>query len=212
MPPSPRASKLSEDGARLKEVFAAPSLQMVTFTLTEKGYAIQNDAHDFLPDYKADMENGPESCRSFFGKLAALCLGRVRAGLSPLALVSLDNCSDNGVRLERAMRYMTQSWMNHGFITEDEYFALIKKNTYPLSMIDKITPHPDERIAKALTEDGVEGARRSSPPRARSARFTSTRKIRTTCSSRMRSRTATRRWSSAALSLPAATSLRSPRR
>ncbi len=50
--------KLSEDGARLKEVFTAPSLQMVTFTITEKGYAIQNDAHDFLPDYKADMESG----------------------------------------------------------------------------------------------------------------------------------------------------------
>lgn len=150
--------KLSEDGARLKEVFAAPSLQMVTFTITEKGYAIQNDAHDFLPDYKADMESGPDACRSFFGKLASLCLSRVRAGLAPLALVSLDNCSDNGIRLERAMRYMTQSWMQHGFIIEDEYFALIKKNTYPLSMIDKITPHPDERIAKALTDDGVEGA------------------------------------------------------
>ena len=150
--------KLSEDGARLTEVFAAPSLQMVTFTITEKGYAIQNDAHDFLPDYKADMESGPDACHSFFGKLASLCLSRVRAGLAPLALVSLDNCSDNGVRLERAMRYMTQAWMQHGFITEDEYFALIKKNTYPLSMIDKITPHPDERIAKALTDDGVEGA------------------------------------------------------
>ena len=150
--------KLSEDGARLKEVFAAPSLQMVTFTITEKGYAIQNDAHDFLPDYKADMEGGPDACHSFFGKLASLCLSRVRAGLAPLALVSLDNCSDNGIRLERAMRYMTQAWMQHGFITEDEYFALIKKNTYPLSMIDKITPHPDERIAKALTDDGVEGA------------------------------------------------------
>ena len=128
---------------------------MVTFTITEKGYAIQNDAHDFLPDYKADMESGPDACHSFFGKLASLCLSRVRAGLAPLALVSLDNCSDNGVRLERAMRYMTQAWMQHGFITEDEYFALIKKNTYPLSMIDKITPHPDERIAKALTDDGV---------------------------------------------------------
>ena len=93
--------KLSEDGARLKEVFTAPSLQMVTFTITEKGYAIQNDAHDFLPDYKADMESGPDACHSFFGKLASLCLSRVRAGLAPLALASLDNCSDNGV-LSRA--------------------------------------------------------------------------------------------------------------
>ncbi len=75
------------------------------------------------------------------------------------------------------MRYMTQAWMQHGFITEDEYFALIKKNTYPPSMIDKITPHPDERIAKALTDDGVEGAQPFVTERARSARSTSTRKI-----------------------------------
>ena len=131
---------------------------MVSFTLTEKGYVIQDDTREFLPDYKHDRENGPEGCKSFFGKLAALCLTRCRAGLSPLALVSLDNCSDNGTRLERAVRHMARAWQRNGFITEDEYYYLLKKNTYPLSMIDKITPHPDERIAKALTEDGVEGA------------------------------------------------------
>ena len=32
--------KMSEDMARLQEVFLAPSLQMVSFTLTEKGYVI----------------------------------------------------------------------------------------------------------------------------------------------------------------------------
>lgn len=79
---------------------------MISFTLTEKGYIIQDDTREFLPDYKHDRENGPEGCQSFFGKLTALCLERCRAGLSPLALVSLDNCSDNGTRLERAVRHM----------------------------------------------------------------------------------------------------------
>ena len=37
--------KMSEDMARLQEIFLAPSLQMVSFTLTEKGYVFQNDAH-----------------------------------------------------------------------------------------------------------------------------------------------------------------------
>ena len=151
--------KLSEDMARLHEVFCAPSLQMVSFTLTEKGYVIQDDKHEFLPEYAHDRDNGPEGCISFFGKLASLSLARCRAGLSPLALVSLDNCSDNGTRLERAMRYMARAWQEHGFISEDEYFYLIKKNTYPLSMIDKITPHPDERIAEKLEADGLENAR-----------------------------------------------------
>lgn len=151
--------KLSEDGTWLSEVFLAPSLQMVSFTLTEKGYVIQDDEHEFLPDYAHDRDNGPEGCRSFFGKLAALSLSRCRAGLPPLALVSLDNCQDNGIRLERAIRYMVQAWQEKGYITEDEYFYLIKKNTYPLSMIDKITPHPDTRIADKLAEDGLQNAR-----------------------------------------------------
>src|SRR5699024_4643964 len=142
--------KMSEDMSRLQEIFLAPSLQMVSFTLTEKGYAFQNDAHEIVPDYAHDQTNGPEGCTSFFGKLASLSLARCRAGLPPLALVSLDNCSDNGTRLERAMRYMARAWQQKKSITEDEYFYLIKKNTYPLSMIDKITPHPDERIAEKL--------------------------------------------------------------
>lgn len=61
--------KLSEDMLRLKDIFLAPSLQMISFTLTEKGYIIQDDTREFLPDYKHDRENGPEGCQSFFGKL-----------------------------------------------------------------------------------------------------------------------------------------------
>ena len=151
--------KLSEDMLRLKDIFLAPSLQMISFTLTEKGYIIQDDTREFLPDYKHDRENGPEGCQSFFGKLTALCLDRCRAGLSPLALVSLDNCSDNGTRLERAVRHMARAWQRGGFITEDEYYFLLKKNTFPLSMIDKITPHPDNRIADKLAADGLENAK-----------------------------------------------------
>lgn len=151
--------KLSEDMLRLKDIFLAPSLQMISFTLTEKGYIIQDDTREFLPDYKHDRENGPEGCQSFFGKLTALCLDRCRAGLPPLALVSLDNCSDNGTRLERAVRHMARAWQRNGFITEDEYYFLLKKNTFPLSMIDKITPHPDNRIADKLAADGLENAK-----------------------------------------------------
>ena len=36
---------------------------------------------------------------------------------------------------------MARAWQRNGFITEDEYYFLLKKNTFPLSMIDKITPH-----------------------------------------------------------------------
>ena len=199
--------KLSEDMLRLKDIFLAPSLQMISFTLTEKGYIIQDDTREFLPDYKHDRENGPEGCQSFFGKLTALCLDRCRAGLPPLALVSLDNCSDNGTRLERAVRHMARAWQRGGFITEDEYYFLLKKNTFPLSMIDKITPHPDNRIADKLAADGLENAKPFVTEKGTHAAVY----VNTTCSSRTHSRTVIRLSSSAALSSPAATSLRSLR-
>lgn len=151
--------KLSEDMARLREVFLSPSLQMASMTLTEKGYVIQDDEREFLPDYAADMAAGPEDCACFFGKLASLCLARCRANVPPLALVSLDNCQDNGERLERAMRHMVDAWQQNGFVTEAEADYLLKKCTYPLSMIDKITPHPDPAIAERLEADGLQNAR-----------------------------------------------------
>lgn len=151
--------KMVEDFARLQEVFLSPSLQMVTLTITEKGYSIQDDQREFMPDYQHDMDNGPQDCQSFFGKLASLCLARRRQGLPPLALVSLDNLQDNGDRLQRAIRYVVNAWLEKDYITADECNYLLRENTYPLTMIDKITPHPDIRIGHQLEKDGLENAR-----------------------------------------------------
>ena len=46
--------KLSEDGAAPQGQFSPlPACRWSPLRITEKGYAIQNDAHEFLPDYKA---------------------------------------------------------------------------------------------------------------------------------------------------------------
>lgn len=148
--------KLSEDFARLEEIFAAPSLQMVSLSITENGYTFQDNTYTFLPAYAHDRDQGPTDCNSFFGKLTALSLSRCRKNLSPLALVSLDNCQDNGVLLERAVRYMAKGWLDKGYITKEEHEYLTKRNTYPLTMIDKITPHPEKEVAAILEKDGLE--------------------------------------------------------
>ena len=44
---------------RLKEIFAAPSLQLVSFTITEKGYALQKADGTWFPFVEADIKNGP---------------------------------------------------------------------------------------------------------------------------------------------------------
>ena len=54
------------DFARLKEIFAAPSLQMVSFTITEKGYALRGLDGEYLPVVASDLP----VCREIMGDFA----------------------------------------------------------------------------------------------------------------------------------------------
>ena len=52
---------------RLKQIFAAPSLQMASFTITEKGYALTDARGNVLPAIAADYANGPQAPDSYLG-------------------------------------------------------------------------------------------------------------------------------------------------
>ena len=43
---------------RLKEIFANPSLQMASFTITEKGYSLVDGKGNIVPSVEADFVNG----------------------------------------------------------------------------------------------------------------------------------------------------------
>ena len=94
---------------RLREIFRNPSLQLVTFTITEKGYSLDND------DVKADLTAASSEAKSYMGKVAALLLERYRAGAYPIAMVSTDNCSHNGDKLKAAMCAFAEAWGDEGF-------------------------------------------------------------------------------------------------
>ena len=93
----------SPDFARLKEIFTKDSLQMATFTITEKGYSLKNGAGELLPSVAADFAAGPSSVTSYMGKVASLLYERFLAGEKPVAMVSTDNCSHNGEKLSLAL-------------------------------------------------------------------------------------------------------------
>lgn len=52
-------SSNAEEWNRLKEIFTSESLQMVSFTITEKGYALQKADGSWFPFVEADINNGP---------------------------------------------------------------------------------------------------------------------------------------------------------
>ncbi len=144
---------------RLKEVFGAPSLQMVSFTITEKGYALKKADGTFFEFIEKDIENGPEKGTSAMAIVTAMLLERYRNGAVPLALVSMDNCSQNGEKLRESVLTMTEEWKKRGFV-DDGFVAYVNDETkvsFPWTMIDKITPRPSEKIANELEETGVKG-------------------------------------------------------
>ena len=147
-----------EQWERLKEIFASSSLQLVSFTITEKGYALHRADGTWLPYVAADIQNGPEKVTGAMAVLVAMLYVRYQAGKYPLALVSMDNCSQNGAKLRESVLTMAEEWKKTGYVDEGFVSYVSDEDTvaFPWTMIDKITPRPSERIADDLEKAGVE--------------------------------------------------------
>ncbi|MCI7129786.1 MAG: mannitol dehydrogenase family protein [Lachnospiraceae bacterium] len=143
---------------RLKEIFRKDSLQMVSFTITEKGYSLIDGAGKLLPAVAEDFAKGPERPVSYIGKVASLLYTRYQAGERPVAMVSMDNCSHNGDKLYIAIHAFAKEWVEKGLVEEGflTYVNTKEKVSFPWSMIDKITPRPDASVEEILKTDGVE--------------------------------------------------------
>lgn len=148
----------SAQWTRLKEIFISPSLQMVSFTITEKGYALHKADGSWFPFVEKDIQNGPNQAVGAMAVLTAMLYERYKAGKYPVALVSMDNCSKNGAKLRESVLTMTEEWKRAGFVEEgfEDYVRDEKIVAFPWTMIDKITPRPSEQIAKDLEALGVE--------------------------------------------------------
>lgn len=145
--------------ARFKEIFTDPGLQMISFTITEKGYALYRPDGSLMPVVQADMDEGPAHARHAMSMVAALLYERFQAGQYPLAVVSMDNCSHNGEKLQASVMTVAEAWKKKGFVGQDflDYLQDEKKIAFPWSMIDKITPRPHQMVEESLAKDGIEG-------------------------------------------------------
>lgn len=136
-----------DDWARLLEIFRKSSLQMVSFTITEKGYAVTEA--DLARDLQPDLA---------MGKVCRLLLERYQAGRLPLTLQSMDNCSHNGDKLKAGVLAYARRWVSNGLVTAAflDYLQDDSVVSFPWSMIDKITPRPHEKVKELLAADGFE--------------------------------------------------------
>ena len=152
------AIKAPQENDRLKEIFKNPKLQLISFTITEKGYVLHDSEGNYFAFVKADIENGPGKSKGAMGIIASMLLERYNAGKYPLALLSMDNVSQNGKKLRDSVLEMAQRWLEKGFVNQDfiNYIQNEKIISFPWSMIDKITPRPSENVSNNLQKLGIE--------------------------------------------------------
>jgi len=135
------------DWQRLVDIFKNPSLQMISFTITEKGYGFN----------EADLARGLKPVFAM-GKVCALLLERYNAGCLPLTVQSMDNCSHNGDKVKAGVFAYAERWLKDGLVSQGflDYLKDETKVTFPWSMIDKITPRPHQKVKELLEADGFE--------------------------------------------------------
>ena len=142
-----KADRQFEDWNRLEDIFRNPSLQMISFTITEKGYGFN----------EADLARGLDAVFAM-GKVTALLLERFKAGALPLTVQSMDNCSHNGDKVKAGVFAYAERWVRDGLAPQAFLYYLKdeSKITFPWSMIDKITPRPHVKVKELLAADGFE--------------------------------------------------------
>lgn len=145
---------------RLIEIFQNPSLQMVTVTITEKGYSIKKSDGTLTTQAKSDIETGVDFdwLQTTMGKIAYFLYERYKAGNYPLALVSTDNFSHNGQRFKDSILLIASGWLRKGYVEKGfiDYLEDEQQIAFPFSMIDRITPLPSQKIAEKLEASGIQ--------------------------------------------------------
>ena len=149
------------DWNRLVEIFRSPSLQMISFTITEKGYTFNEADLEARPvSPRVGASGGPKFA---MGKVCELLYERWLALESPsgavggaLTIQSMDNCSHNGDKVKAGIMAYAERWVKNGLVPQAflDYLKDETKVTFPWSMIDKITPRPHQKVKELLEADG----------------------------------------------------------
>lgn len=130
----------------------ASDTEIVTLTITEKGYCLGSSGQLDLnhPDIRADLEN-PTKPKSAIGYLVEGLKRRRAHDLAPFAVISCDNLSGNGAKLRAAVTTLAEE-------RDRDLAAWIEGETaFPATMVDSITPATDDALRDRVA--GVLGVR-----------------------------------------------------
>ncbi|WP_085694714.1 MULTISPECIES: mannitol dehydrogenase family protein [unclassified Pseudomonas] len=128
---------LAEDGAQaLIARLADPQIRIVSLTITEGGYCIDDSTGEFmahLPSIQHDLAH-PQQPTTVFGFLCAALARRRAAGTAAFTVMSCDNLPHNGAVTRKALLAYAAL---HDAGLHDWIAAHV---SFPNAMVDRITP------------------------------------------------------------------------
>jgi fructuronate reductase len=143
------ATDASDDWDSALSLLARPDIDVVTLTITEKGYChvpATGRLDRFRPEVAVDLA-GSTRALTAPGFLVDALERRRRLGGGPLTLVSCDNVAGNGRVLERALRELAQT-------RAPALAGWIDRNVaFPSTMVDRIVPATSDRDLEAFADE-----------------------------------------------------------
>lgn len=135
------------DQQPLIDKIASPETQIISMTVTEGGYPVDDATGDFDPD----SPNASDS--SAFAAIVKGLAKRMADGVGPITIQSCDNVMGNGDVAALATKSMAAAH-------SDELVAWIEENVaFPNSMVDRITPATTADDRKWFAENiGIDDA------------------------------------------------------
>jgi mannitol 2-dehydrogenase len=123
-----------DDPEEVLEKLASESTRIVSLTVTEGGYSIDQITGDFVPEGDVLRDAEGETTRSAFGLIVEALRLRRERGVLPFTVMSCDNLQGNGHLSRRAFTAFAS-------LRDPELGAWVAHEVrFPNSMVDRITP------------------------------------------------------------------------
>ena len=129
-----------------------PAVRIVSLTITEGGYSVNDATGAFEPRDAATLADlaGAQPPATAFGFIVSALAARRAAGTPPFTVMSCDNIQHNG----RVARAAITAFALH---VDPELAEWIGQHvTFPNSMVDRITPATTPDVIAAVNRYGVE--------------------------------------------------------
>ncbi|WP_430868054.1 mannitol dehydrogenase family protein [Demequina aurantiaca] len=142
-----------DDTEAVLEQMADPAVRIVSLTITEGGYGIDDATGTFSPvddATRADMA-GASVPTSAFGMITEALRRRRAQSAAPFTVLSCDNVQHNGSVARKALLAVAEA------IDADLAQWIAQNVAFPNSMVDRITPGTTEDVRSSVARDiGVE--------------------------------------------------------